>query len=187
MHRTLVVLFLCLATPALAAPANYTLEPAKSTVGFSTDFGPDHITGHMPVTRAELTLDFQRVANSKVAVTLNVANADASFPFATQAMKGPKVLDAGSHPDITFASTSIAPDGDGATVQGNVTIRGVTRPMTLKASIYRQQGTEAGDLSHLTVRLVGSVQRSDFGATGWSDMVGDTVQLDIVARIARVN
>jgi polyisoprenoid-binding protein YceI len=35
------------------------------------------------------------------------------------------------------------------------------------------------------VRLVGKVKRSAFGATGWSDMVGDEVRLDILARIAR--
>jgi polyisoprenoid-binding protein YceI len=70
-------------------------------------------------------------------------------------------------------------------VEGNVTIRGVTQPMTLAAQIWRQKDSEPGDLSHLTVRLVGTVKRSAFGATGWSDMVGDEVRLDILARIAR--
>ena len=59
--------------------------------------------------------------------------------------------------------------------------------MTLAASIYRQQGSADGDLSHLTIRLTGAVQRSAFGATGWNDMVGDEVRLDILARIARVD
>lgn len=184
--RLTLCLALLLATPALAAPAKYALDEQASTVAFETDFGPDRITGKMPVTRADLTLDFDKVANSNVAVTLDVSNAQASFPFAAQAMKGPKVLDARSYPEITFASTSVRKAGEGATVEGNVTIRGVTRPMTLAAQIYRAQGSEAGDLSHLTVRLTGAVNRSDFGATGWNDMVGDQVRLDILARIARV-
>ena len=70
---------------------------------------------------------------------------------------------------------------------GLVTIRGVQQPMVLDAQIYRQKGTAAGDLSHLSIRLVGAVKRSDFGADGWADMVGDEVRLDILARIARVN
>ena len=131
------------------------------------------------------TLDFDQVSNSTVAVTIDVKNAEASFPFAAQAMKGPKVLDAQAFPEITFASTSVSRAGDGATVEGNVTIRGVTQPMTLAAQIWRQKDSEPGDLSHLTVRLVGKVKRSAFGATGWSDMVGDEVRLDILARIAR--
>jgi polyisoprenoid-binding protein YceI len=181
----LAALLIALATPALAAPANYALEPAESRVAFEADFGPDRITGRMPVSRADLTLDFDNLANCKVAVAIDVTGAEASFPFAAQAMKGPKVLDAKTWPEITFASTSVRRAGDGATVEGNVTIRGVTRPMTLAAQLWRQQGTEPGDLSQLTVRLTGTVNRSEFGATGWSDMVGDQVRLDILARIAR--
>jgi polyisoprenoid-binding protein YceI len=171
---------------ALAAPVRYALEPEQSSVGFETNFGKDLITGRMPVTRADLTLDFDAVANSTVAVTIDVSNAEASFPFAAQAMKGPKVLDSESFPEITFASTAVRRAGDGAEVDGNVTIRGVTRPMKLQAQIWRQQDTAPGDLSRLTVRLTGKVKRSDFGATGWSDLVSDEVRLDILARIARV-
>lgn len=185
-HTAVLLAALLAAAPAAAAPAAYVLEPAESTVGFETDFGPDRITGRMPVTRADLTLDFDNVATTTIAVTLDVTNAQASFPFAAQAMRGPRVLDAATWPEITFASTAVRRAGDGATVQGNLTIRGVTRPVTLSAQIYRQQGTAEGDLSQLTVRLTGRVNRSDFGATGWNDMVGDEVRLDILARIRRV-
>jgi polyisoprenoid-binding protein YceI len=189
MRQTSLALAMIIAvtTPVTAAPANYVLEPEASSVGFETDFGPDHITGKMPVTRADLTIDFDKVANSTVAVTLDVQNAEASFPFAAQAMKGPKVLDARSYPEITFASTAVRPSGRGqAKIDGNLTIRGVTKPVTFDASIWRQQGTETGDLSRLTIRMTAAVDRSDFGATGWSDMVSNQVRLDIVARISRV-
>ena len=176
-----------LAAPLVAAPVPYAIEAAKSSVGFETDFGPDKITGSMPVTRADLVLDFANSAKSTVAVTLNIAGASASFPFAAQALKGPKVLDAATYPDITFASTAVRPKGDGAEVRGNVTIRGVTKPMVLEAQIYRQDGFVEGDFSHLSVLLTGTVHRSDFGATGWADMVGDEVRLRILARIAVVN
>lgn len=185
--KLLLTLLAALAGPALAAPSAYVLEPESSSVGFETDFGPDRISGRMPVTRADLTLDFDRVANSTVAVTLDVTGAQASFPFAAQAMKGPKVLDARSFPTISFTSTSVQASGKGAKVLGNLTIRGVTRPTTLTAGIYQQQGSADGDLSRLTVRLTGAVNRSDFGATGWNDMVGDQVRLDIIARIRRVD
>jgi polyisoprenoid-binding protein YceI len=185
--RLAAALLLALAAPApaLAAPAAYVLEPQGSSVAFETDFGPDRITGRMPVTRADLTLDFDQLANSRVAVTIDVRGAEASFPFAAQAMKGPKVLDAQTWPEITFASTAVRRAGDGATVDGIVTIRGVEAPMTLAAQIWRQADSVPGDLDALTVRLVGTVKRSAFGATGWSDMVGDEVRLDILARIAR--
>lgn len=171
--------------PAHAAPAHYSLDAARSQVSFQTDFGQDLITGDMPVKAADLTLDFANVPNCRVAVRLDVAHANASFPFAAQAMKGPKVLDSADYPDILFQSTSVRKNGDGAVVSGDMTIRGVTRPVTLNATFYRQKGTEAGDLSHLSIRLTGEVYRSEYGAVGWSDMVGDEVRLDILARIDR--
>ena len=188
--KTLIALFpalwLLLCLPLAAAPAQYVLEPAASTVGFETDFGKDHITGKMPITAADLTLDFDQVANCKVSVTLDASGAQASFPFAAQAMKGPKVLDTDAHPQIVFASTRVIAVGSGAKIEGFVTIRGISKPMVLDAQIYRQKGTVAGDFSHLSIHLTGAVQRSQFGANGWADMVGDEVRLDILARIARV-
>lgn len=187
-HRWIATacLALMLSGPALAKPVPYILEPAESTVGFETDFGPDKITGAMPVKSADLILDFERVENCQIIVALDVTGAQASFPFAAQAMKGPKVLDSENFPEMSFRSTAVRAAGDGARVDGNLTIRGVTRAVTLDAMIWRQKGTEAGDLSQLTIRLTGAVLRSDFGATGWADMVGDEVRLSILARIARV-
>lgn len=183
----LATLLLLLALPAQAAPVPYDLQPDQSTVGFETDFGPDHITGEMPVKSARLVLDFDRIANCVIDVSLDVSHADASFPFAAQAMKGPKVLDSASFPEIVFRSTAIRRNGDGASVDGDLTIRDVTRPVTLAASIFRQQGSDTGDLSHLTILLTGKVNRSDYGATGWGDIVGDEVRLKITARIAKTD
>jgi polyisoprenoid-binding protein YceI len=176
---------LALTLPANAAPAHYSLQPESSTVGFETDFGTDKITGKMPISSAELTLDFDNIPGSKIDVVLNAAAAEASFPFAAQAMKGPKVLDTAEFPTIHFQSTSVAKNGEGAAVEGLVTIRGVTRPMRMQAVVWRQKGQAEGDLSKLSIRLTGTIIRSQFAAVGWNDMVGDEVRLDILARIAR--
>lgn len=176
-------LLLALAAPLAAGTVDYALDPAASTVGFETDFGPDLITGSFPLDGADLKLDFDNVANCTVAVALDVTGAKASFPFAAQALKGPKVLDAREHPRMSFVSTSVRRAGDAAEVTGDLTIRGVTRPITLKAELFRPKGSDPADHAHLTLRLTGHLLRSDFGATGWSDMVGDEVRIIITARI----
>lgn len=178
-----IALMLHLAQAAAAAPVAYALDASASTVAFETDFGPDKITGSIPLSVADLRLDFDNVTNCTVSVELDVTGATASFPFAAQALKGPKVLDAATYPRMTFQSTSVARVGDAAEVSGNLTIRGVTRPVILKAEVFRPQGSAEGDFSRLTVRLTGRVNRSDFGATGWLDMVGDEVRIVITARI----
>ncbi|MFN4203424.1 MAG: YceI family protein [Tabrizicola sp.] len=179
----LALAMLLLALPALAGTVAYRMDADQSSVAFETDFGPDRITGTIPLAKADLRLDFANVRNCTVDVALDVTGARASFPFAAQALKGPKVLDARVHPRMTFTSTSVKGAGDAAEITGDLTIRGVTKRVTLQARLSRPQGSAPDELDHLTVRLSGKVNRSDFGATGWSDMVGDEVRILITARI----
>lgn len=186
LSASLLAAFLALiATAAAGFPRHYVLKADTSTVGFETDLGPDKITGSMPVAKAALTLDFQSLANSHVSVALDAAKARASFPFAAQAMKGPLVLDVVKYPLITFDSTAVHATDTGATIDGTISIRGVSRPITLTAQLYRQRGTNPGELDHLAIQLTGVVHRSEFGADGWADMVGDDVRIDIMANIDR--
>lgn len=177
------VLLTLLALPLTAKPAAYVLDPAGSEVAFEIGVGQSPLRGVMPVSRADLTLDFDHAAASRVDVTLDVTGAKMALPFATQAMKGADVLDAARFPEIRFQSLRLHADGTMATVDGNLTIRGVTRPITLAAQIFRPKGSAEGDRSALIVHLKGTVSRSAFGASGYGDLVGDPVKLDIRAHI----
>lgn len=177
------LLALGLASTGQAATVAYSMDAANSTVAFETDFGPDKITGAIPLQKADLQIDFDNIRNCRVDVALDVTGATASFPFAAQALRGPKVLDAKGHPRMTFVSTSVRRVGDAADITGNLTIRGVTKLVTLRAQLFRPQGSAPDDLDQLTVKLSGRVNRSDFGATGWSDLVGDEVRILITAQI----
>lgn len=170
---------------AHAAALTYVLDTDGSAVGFETDFGKTPIRGRMPVTSAQLSLDFDHAAASHVVVTLSADDARASFPFATQAMKGNSVLDTGRYPEIHFESTTVRPTDNGASVTGLITIRGVTREITLDARLYRPEGSQPGHRETLSILLTGKVSRAAFGATGFADMVGDEVRLKILARIRR--
>ena len=182
-----LALLVLTAMPAFAVPRSYALQTEASTVAFAWDFGNDEIRGKMPVASADLQIDFQALTNSKVDVAVDVTGAEAGFPFASQAMKGPKVLDAKRFPRIHFISTLVRPQGNDAVIEGNITVRGVTRPISLFAQIYRQRGTAPSDLTQLAVLLTGALNRSDFGADGWSDMAGDQVRLRILAYIQQAN
>ncbi|WP_068112615.1 YceI family protein [Tropicimonas marinistellae] len=172
--------------PATAATVRYDLDGNASRVGFVVRFGPDSITGVLPVLGAKLALDADTPRNSRVHVVLDTTRARASFPFATRELRGPRVLHSARHPTLEFATTELRADGRMARVHGLLTIRGITRPITLQAQIYRPAGTAPGDLSLLTVHLWGVVRRSEFGADGWAGMVGDEVHLDIRVTMRRV-
>lgn len=181
--RRLALVFLLLATQALAAPEPYALE--RSRVGFTWFFGDDPVTGRMEVSRARLLLDFDRPENSRIDVAVDTTRADAGNPLAAGAMTGQSVLWTERFPEITFRSNSIRRDGaGGAIVAGDLTLRGVTRHQTFRARLFRPPGTASGDRRRLTIRLDGTLSRSAFGADGYGAMVGDEVRLRIEAVIA---
>lgn len=183
--RVMISLIFLLATPAFAAPEAYRLDAANSVVGFTYMFQGNANQGRMPVKSARMDLDLDNVPQSRVDVTLDVRRAKAGFIFATQTMKGPEVLNTAQYPEIRFRSTSVSGDLNGALVNGDLTVRGVTRPVTLKAGLYRQKGTEAGDRSRLIVQLKGSISRAAFGADGFPGFVDDMIDLNIIARIEK--
>ena len=184
MIRICLVL-LSIATGLHAAPERYQLDMSQSDVAFTYIFEGAEKQGQMPVHSADMLIDLDNVSASKVTVTLRADAARAGFLFATEAMKGPQVLNTARHPTIRFQSTRFNGDLSGATVNGNLTVRGVTRPVTLKAELYRQRGTEATDRSKLTVLLTGQIDRNAFGADGYPGFVGPTIGLRILARITR--
>lgn len=168
-----------------AAPVQYELDKSSSVVGFTYYFNQDGTEGQMPVEAADLLLDIDNVSRSKIDVTLSPKGAKAGFLFATEALKGAQVLDASNHPTIRFVAREISGTIHGAKVLGDLTVRGVSKPVTLAAQLFRQRGSEAGDLSRLSILLTGSLDRRDFGADGYPDLVGPKIDLRILARVNR--
>ncbi len=173
-----------------AAPTAYALQKDRSEVGFVYTLTGVENRGTMPVLNADIAIDFQQFGASSVDVTVDVSGARTGLIFATEALKANSVLDARNHPTIRFRSTAIRANNprnlsEGGDIEGLLTIRGVTLPVTLNAAVFRQQGTAEGDLSQLSFRISGAVSRSAFGASGYSDIVDDTIQLDISARVAQ--
>lgn len=186
--RQFVIIFCLmshLGTALAAAPERYDLDAARSVVGFSYEFQGTPRDGAMPVGAADLLIDLDDLSQSRVSVSLDARGAQAGFIFATQVMKGPDVLDTANHPAITFRSNGFQGGLDGATVTGDLTVRGVTRPVTLRAGLYRQRGTAAGERDNLSVLLTGEIDRTIFGADGFPGYVGPMIRLRILARITR--
>lgn len=180
---------LIIARPAFGAVrTRYRLDTKASRVGFRFTLNGAKQIGSMPVRSADIQIAPTDLATSKVDVSVNVAGARTPLIFATRALLGPDVLNATKYPVIRFASdrVELASDGrlsGGARLHGKLTMRGQTRPITLNANLYRAQGSDPSDLSQLQIRLSGQVSRSAFGASGYANLVADTVELDIRAVI----
>ena len=185
---TLILLFA--ATMTLAAPANYNLQADRSEVGFVYTLSGAAIRGSMPVRSAQILIDIDQFSNSSVDVTLDVSRAKAGLVFATEALKSESVLSVSTHPSIRFKSTAVRLNNprnlsQGGKIDGLLTIRNVTKPVTLDTALFLQPGSAEGDFSRLSFRISGAVKRSDFGASGYGDLVNDVINIDIAARVVR--
>ena len=187
LHRLacLLGLLALLAPAAIAAPEDYRLDAAPSQVQFTYTLDGNRMTGRMPVRAAGMRLDLRKLPASRVDVTLDASRARAGFFIATEAMRGAKVLDTANHPVIRFRTTEIRGGPRTAKVTGRLTVRGNTRPVTLDAVLGRQKGTPPTERDRLVVLLTGAISRSAFGATGYPDLVGDRIELRIMARIEK--
>ncbi|WP_208348581.1 YceI family protein [Pseudaestuariivita rosea] len=184
--RWIWIVFWCVAWPLWADPQRYVLDAERSDVGFVYAFQGQPTQGTMPVRSADITLDLRDVSRSQVAVALDPARARAGFVFATQTMKGPSILDTARFPTITFRSTRVTGTVNDARLTGDITIRGVTRPITLTAGLFQEQGVDPAQRDKLLIVIKGSVNRNDFGAGGWPNYVDERIDLNIRAWIDRV-
>ncbi|MFT6460449.1 YceI family protein [Pseudophaeobacter arcticus] len=169
----------------------YALDLAATEVTFGFRLNGIWQKGTMPIASSKVMLDPKRLTETRVAVSLDARAAKTGLIFATKAMTGPDVLDVTRFPTISFVTRRVllGPEGrlsNGAELIGDLTLRGVTLPLSLQIALFRRIGSAADDLSRLDVTLHGSLSRSAYGASGYAGLVGDIVRLDIRASLHQV-
>lgn len=140
------------------------IDTAHTSVGFTAR--------HMMITKvrgsfAELSGTIRTAedpAQSSVTATIQTASISTNEPTRDGHLKSPDFLDVEKYPTIEFASTAVRGAGDTYEVDGNLTIRGVTRPVTLNVEATGVGkdpwgGTRAG------FEASAEISRSDFGMT----------------------
>jgi len=143
-----------------------------------------------------LNLDPANPAAAKVDVTIPVAQiTTASAGLTSHLLRAPK--DAGGKPDFfgpnpapaRFVSTAVVPDTAAGTarITGNLTLNGVTKPVTLDASFYgaAKAGPGTGNTEMVGFEATSKIKRSDFGLGMAVPMVSDDVELEIVAAFTK--
>lgn len=193
LSRRLILVGLCtLPLPAHASLRRYELEPRASRAGFIYWFKGIRRQGEMPIGRADFQIDPSNLAASSTDVTLRADKVRTGFFLVTGILKGASMLDTVRYPTIRFVSTAVRPSPsgkltDGVKLRGELTIRDVTQAVNFDARFMRREGSAADDLSRLTVRLGGRISRSSFGASGYRNLVGDDVELNVTMAMRAVD
>lgn len=182
------------ASEAAAAPAEapaaeaikpvagtYQLDPSHTDVLVQwTHFGFSQPSAQFGISEGTLTWDADDVSKSSVQVSIPVTAIDTFVDKLDEHLKSGDFFDAGKFPTATFKSTSVAAAGTNKlTVTGDLTIRDVTKPVTLDVTL-----NGAGEHPMLKKQAIGfsatgTIKRSDFGVGAYAPNVSDDVQLRI--------
>lgn len=92
-------------------------------------------------------------------------------------MHGTEFFDVANHPQMTFQSTSVVDTGDGYDLTGNLTIKGVTAPVTLRTTFNGSAVFPMDQSTHFGFTANGTISRSAFGVSYGVPMVSDDVTL----------
>jgi polyisoprenoid-binding protein YceI len=159
----------------------YKVESYHTQVGFSlSHFGFTNYSGLFSGATGSLHLDPTHPDASKLDVTIPVDSIITTVPKLTDELKGDKWFDVAKFPQATFKSTSVAltPGGD-ATITGNLTLHGVTKPVVLHAHLLGAGVNPLDKAYTVGFQASGTIKRSDFGVSLYAPALGDDVELSI--------
>ncbi|PPV00114.1 hypothetical protein XpopCFBP1817_01745 [Xanthomonas populi] len=173
---------------ATAAPARYALDPVHTRVLFAVEHaGFSKALGTVSGSSGTLIFDPDDWAAARLDVTVPLHRADLGDAKWNEATLARNLLDAKRFPDAHFVSTRVAVSGENqAKVSGNLTLHGVTRPVTLDVTLNALKRHPL-PLFRRTAGFsaTATLSRAEFGIDAWKSMIGDAVELRIEAEAVR--
>ena len=173
------------ATAITPLTGTWAVDPTHSSVEFSVKhLGIATVKGVFREFAGTLEIG-EDLAASRASGTVQVASVDTNEAQRDEHLRSPDFFDVATYPELTFASTAIRPvDEDVFEIDGELTLHGVTKPMTLTAEV---QGFEQDPWGNQRVGLevTGQLQRSDYGMTfnqalgSGNVLVSDKVKLSL--------
>jgi polyisoprenoid-binding protein YceI len=169
-----------MAMPALAGTTTWNLDPFHSNAQFFVKhLGISTVQGDFTKVTGTVMLDDTDITKSSVSATIDVASVDTRVSRRDDDLKSDGFFDATKYPTITFQSTKVEKAGEGKLrVTGNLTIKGVTKEVTLDVTGPTAPITAMGNQRRgLSATL--KINRQDFGVSKDAGMVGDDITIMI--------
>ena len=161
---------------------SYKVDPNHTQVVWTVNhMGISPLSGAFGASGGTLDIDPAKPAAAKVTITFNVADMSTTSAMFTKHLSSPEFFDVVKFPTATFTSTSVQASGNGAKIAGNLTIKGVTKPVTLDAKFFGAGANPMSKKLNLGFSATTSIKRSDFGLGYAAPVVADQVDLIIHA------
>lgn len=169
--------------PKAVKAGTYKVEPYHTQVGFSiSHFGFTDFSGFFSGASGTLQLDPAKLGVTKLDVSVPVTSVLTTVSVLDDQLKGDQWFDTAKFADATFVSTKVTPTGKGtATIVGDFTLHGVTKPVTLKARLVGSGVDPLDKTFTVGFEASGTIARSDFGVKQYLPLLGDEVRLSIAS------
>jgi polyisoprenoid-binding protein YceI len=179
-------------TPAKSLQASYAIDPAHAGAYFKVrHLMVAHVRGELGAVTGEAVIDLRDLGNSRVDVRIDVGGIDTRNPERDAHLKSADFLDVVRFPELTFRSTEVLRGADDLLlVKGDLTLRGVTRPVTVEVELSGEIQDPWGN-SKRGVTATAKLHRKEFGVSwnaamdGGGLVVGDVVDVTIEAELVR--
>ena len=174
--------------PAEVQAGTYKLDPDHGKVTWSVDhLGFSTYVGQFVNAQADLVLDPANPSASRLTATIPLTEVDTNSDGLDAHLQTADFFDTANHPVATFVSRTVtvdAGDPSEATVVGDLTLRGVTRPVTMVVE-FNQAGPSMGGAYRAGFDGQATIKRSDFGVDYALPVLGDEVTLHIEGEFIR--
>lgn len=159
-------------------PGQWTLDPHHSNVVFSIrHLGLAKVRGRFDHVAATLDVG-ETVESALVRATVDLASINTSNADRDAHLRSTDFFDTATHPTMEFVSTRIVPAADGLTLTGDLTLNGITRPITLAVELNGGALFAPTGKWHAGFSATGAIKRSEFGIEfGLLPMGGDKLAL----------
>ena len=173
-----------MAAGALAAD-QYAIDPVHTSVGFTVPhLVISRVHGAFTAVEGTILYDAEDLTRSSVRVTIQAQSVNTANARRDEHLRSPDFFDAAAHPEITFESTRIEPQGDGYVCRGTLTIRGVSKAVAIPFKVLGQVVDPMGK-TRIAVEGALTINRQAFGVS-WNKtldnggfVVGDEVQITL--------
>lgn len=168
------------ASPALAAPQTYVVDGTHTFPSFSySHFGLSTQLSKFDKTTGTVRLD-KEAKTGAVDITIDMKSVNTGYETFDGHIQGEDFLDTAKYPTATFKSTKVSFDGDKpATIDGELTIKGVTKPVTLKVSHFTTMPHPMLKKDTIGANASTVIKRSEFNAGKFAPHVGDDVTITV--------
>ncbi|KQM73401.1 YceI family protein [Sphingomonas sp. Leaf20] len=170
---------------ARVAAGTYAVDPNHTQVTWQVNhMGFSMLEGQFGASGGSIMIDPAKPNATKVEVNFAIDQLSVtSAPF-TGHLKSKDFFDVATHPTAKFVSTKVVATGDKATITGDLTIKGVTKPVVLQATFVGAGTNPMNKKVNFGFRATSSIKRSDFGLGAAVPVVSDRVDLTINAAFA---